>query len=34
MKENDFWVESFIVGALGMRCSVVTDLTTGDTVDN
>ena len=32
MKENDFWVESFIVGALGMRCSVVTDLTTGDTV--
>ena len=32
MKENDLWVESFIVGALGMRCSVVTDLTTGDTV--
>lgn len=32
MKNDEFWVESFIVGALGMRCSVVTDLATGDTV--
>jgi len=26
------WVESFFVGALAMRCSVVTDLSSGDTV--
>ena len=32
MLNNDLWVESFIVGALAMRCSVVTDLKTGDTV--
>ena len=32
MLNNELWVESFIVGALAMRCSVVTDLKTGDTV--
>ena len=32
MKTRDIWVESFIVGALSMRCSVVTDLSTGDTI--
>tara|TARA_B100000767_G_scaffold149758_1_gene141066 strand:+ start:504 stop:1271 length:768 start_codon:yes stop_codon:yes gene_type:complete len=26
------WIESFIVGDLQMRCSVVTDLATGDTI--
>ena len=32
MRSEDFWVESFVVGPLAMRCSVVTDLSTGDTV--
>ena len=32
MLNKDLWVESFVVGALAMRCSVVTDLTTGDTI--
>ena len=26
------WIESFMVGDLQMRCSVVTDLSTGDTI--
>jgi glyoxylase-like metal-dependent hydrolase (beta-lactamase superfamily II) len=26
------WIESFMVGDLQMRCSVVTDLATGDTI--
>ena len=32
MNSSDLWVESFFVGALAMRCSVVTDLSSGDTV--
>ena len=32
MNSTDLWVESFFVGALAMRCSVVTDLSSGDTV--
>ena len=32
MNSNDLWIESFFVGALAMRCSVVTDLSSGDTV--
>ena len=32
MLNNELWIDSFIVGALAMRCSVVTDLKTGDTV--
>ena len=26
------WIESFMVGDLQMRCSVVTDLSNGDTI--
>ena len=32
MNSSDLWIESFFVGALAMRCSVVTDLSSGDTV--
>ena len=32
MAVKDPWVEYFMVGILQMRCSVVTDRTTGDTV--
>ncbi|MBT5121730.1 MAG: MBL fold metallo-hydrolase, partial [Euryarchaeota archaeon] len=32
MAITDPWVECFFVGALQMRCSVVTDRSTGDTV--
>ena len=32
MKKDNLWVESFVVGALSMRCSVITDLSSGDTV--
>ena len=32
MRSSDLWIESFFVGALAMRCSVVTDLSSGDTV--
>ena len=32
MKSKSPWIESFIVGSLQMRCSVVTDCETGDTI--
>ena len=32
MKLKSPWIESFIVGSLQMRCSVITDLKTGDTI--
>ena len=32
MKKDNLWIESFVVGALSMRCSVITDLSSGDTV--
>ena len=32
MKIESPWIESFIVGDLEMRCSVITDLATGDTI--
>ena len=32
MKLESPWIESFMVGDLQMRCSVVTDLATGDTI--
>ncbi len=32
MLNDELWVESFVVGALAMRCSVITDLKTGDTI--
>jgi hydroxyacylglutathione hydrolase len=32
MNSSDLWIESFFVGSLAMRCSVVTDLSSGDTV--
>ncbi|DAC57140.1 MAG TPA: hypothetical protein HA354_05910, partial [Candidatus Poseidoniaceae archaeon] len=32
MNSENVWVESFVVGALAMRCSIVTDLRTGDTI--
>lgn len=32
MKLKSPWIESFIVGSLQMRCSVVTDCNTGDTI--
>tara|TARA_B100000941_G_scaffold290891_1_gene275626 strand:- start:2882 stop:3637 length:756 start_codon:yes stop_codon:yes gene_type:complete len=32
VNSENVWVESFVVGALAMRCSIVTDLTTGDTI--
>ena len=32
MKASNVWIESFVVGALGMRCSIVTDLASGDTI--
>ena len=32
MAVSDPWIECFFVGALQMRCSVVTDRSTGDTV--
>ena len=32
MNSSDLWIESFFVGALAMRNSVVTDLSSGDTV--
>ena len=32
MLRENLWIESFLVGALEMRCSVVTDIETGDTV--
>ena len=32
MKLKSPWIESFIVGGLQMRCSVVTDCETGDTI--
>ena len=32
MNSSNLWIESFVVGALAMRCSVITDLSTGDTV--
>ena len=32
MKASNVWIESFVVGALAMRCSIVTDLGSGDTI--
>ncbi|MEC8258469.1 MAG: MBL fold metallo-hydrolase [Candidatus Thermoplasmatota archaeon] len=32
MEIEQVWVESFIVGPLSMRCSIITDIYTGDTI--